>query len=35
MKTILIPTDFSIPADYAVHYAIGLAKKFALVGVII
>lgn len=28
MKTILVPTDFSIPADYAIHYAIGLAKKF-------
>lgn len=28
MKSILVPTDFSIPADYAIHYAIGLAKKF-------
>lgn len=28
MKTILVPTDFSIPADYAVHYAMKLAKEF-------
>lgn len=28
IKTILVPTDFSIPADYAVHYAMKLAKKF-------
>jgi nucleotide-binding universal stress UspA family protein len=28
MKTILVPTDFSIPADYAVHYATRLAKEF-------
>jgi len=28
MKTILVPTDFSVPADYAIHYAIELAKKF-------
>jgi len=28
MKTILVPTDFSIPADYAVHYAMRLAKEF-------
>lgn len=27
IKTILVPTDFSIPADYAIHYAIGLAEK--------
>jgi nucleotide-binding universal stress UspA family protein len=28
MKTILVPTDFSIPADYAIHYALKLAKIF-------
>jgi len=28
IKTILVPTDFSIPADSAVHYAMGLAKVF-------
>jgi nucleotide-binding universal stress UspA family protein len=28
MKTILVPTDFSVPADYAIHYAIELSKKF-------
>lgn len=28
IKTILVPTDFSIPADYAVHYAMKLAKTF-------
>lgn len=28
IKTILVPTDFSIPADYAVHYAMKLAKEF-------
>lgn len=26
MKTILVPTDFSIPADDAIHYAVKLAK---------
>lgn len=26
MKTILVPTDFSIPADSAIHYAIKLAE---------
>jgi len=26
MKKILVPTDFSLPADYAVHYAMELAK---------
>ena len=25
MKTILVPTDFSIPADSAIHYAVKLA----------
>ena len=30
MKTILVPTDFSIPANYAIHYAIGLAKNLIL-----
>ena len=28
MKTILIPTDFSVPADYAIRYATALAKQF-------
>ncbi|NUM50903.1 MAG: universal stress protein [Flavobacteriales bacterium] len=28
MKKILVPTDFSILADYAVHYAMKLAKEF-------
>lgn len=28
MKKILVPTDFSIPADYAVHYALELANLF-------
>lgn len=28
MKNILVPTDFSISADYAVHYAIELANLF-------
>ncbi|MEJ5962882.1 universal stress protein [Pedobacter immunditicola] len=27
MKKILIPTDFSVPAENAAHYAIALAKK--------
>lgn len=28
MKKILVPTDFSISADYAIHYAMELAKLF-------
>lgn len=28
IKTILVPTDFSVPADYAVYYAWNLAKLF-------
>lgn len=28
IKTILVPTDFSVPADYAVHYAFKLAGEF-------
>lgn len=28
MKKILVPTDFSISADYAIHYAVELAKLF-------
>ena len=28
IKTILVPTDFSIPADYAVYYAVELAKVY-------
>lgn len=28
IKTILVPTDFSIPADYAVHYAMDFARVF-------
>lgn len=28
IKTILVPTDFSIPADYAVHYALDMAKVY-------
>jgi nucleotide-binding universal stress UspA family protein len=27
MKTIIVPTDFSVPAENAAHYAISLAKK--------
>jgi nucleotide-binding universal stress UspA family protein len=28
IKTILVPTDFSIPADYAIRYAVNLASLF-------
>lgn len=28
IKTILVPTDFSIPADSAIHYALKMAKIF-------
>lgn len=28
IKTIIAPTDFSIPADYGVYYAMKLAKRF-------